>query len=73
MQNNHNVYHLSERVSLETASFLCHRKLRHSTAKNAAFAFFLGATVVFPGEVFSSLERLRTFFIMGYDRRKRIW
>lgn len=22
MQNNHNVYHLSERVSLETASFL---------------------------------------------------
>ena len=29
--------------------------------KNAGFAFFLGAIVVFPGEVFSSLERLRTF------------
>ena len=29
--------------------------------KNAGFAFFLGATVVFPGEVFSSLEKLRAF------------
>ena len=30
--------------------------------KNVGFAFFLSAIVVFPGEVFSSLERLRTFF-----------
>ena len=36
-----------------------------SIAKNAGFAFFIGAIVVFPGEVFSSLERLRTFFIIA--------
>ena len=42
--------------------FLCHRKLFYSIAKNAGFAFFLGAIVVFPSEVFSNLERLRTFF-----------
>lgn len=37
--------------------------------KSAVTAFFLGATVVLPGEVFSSLERLRTFFIDIYDGR----
>ena len=40
--------------------FLCHRKLRQCIVKNAGFAFFLGAIVVFPGEVFTSLERLVT-------------
>ena len=33
--------------------------------KNAGLAFFLGAIVAFPGEVLSSLERLRTFFYSG--------
>ena len=28
----------------------------------AGFAFFLGAAAALPGKVFSSLERLRTFF-----------
>lgn len=32
--------------------------------KSAATAFFLGATVALPGEVFSSLERLRTFLLI---------
>ena len=42
--------------------------------KSAVTAFFLGATIALPGEVFSSLERFRTFFIDIYDGRgKGIW
>lgn len=41
------------------------------SVKNAGFAFFLGATVALPGEVFSSLERLHTFFMLGeYNVKK---
>lgn len=30
--------------------------------KNAGFAFFLGAIVALPSEVFASLAKLRTFY-----------
>ena len=36
--------------------------LKIISAKNAGFAFFLGAIIVLSGEVFSSLAKLRTFF-----------
>ena len=39
--------------------------------KSAVTAFFLGATIALPGEVFSSLERLHTFFMLGeYNVKK---
>jgi len=44
---------------------LLYRKLLQIyKVKNAVSAFFLGAKVAFPSEVLSSLERLRTFFIV---------
>lgn len=47
--------------------FLLDKKLfKIKMVKNAGFAFFLGAIIVLPSEVFASMAKLRTFFM---DRR----
>lgn len=48
---------------------LCFAWEERLAEKSAVIAFFLGATAALPGEVFSSMERFRTFFIDIYDGR----